>query len=95
MITYEHSTGWAAGVSYEAEPGDTIKLDNVTWVIERILHQEYWSRFGFDIEFIDTRGKYHHWKEYSDNGEFIPKKPKYVNMNNVDCTDIFRKFGYC
>lgn len=48
--------------------GDKITAYNLTFTVDRILYQEYWKKEGFDCEFIDTKGNYHHWKQWQDGG---------------------------
>ena len=55
----------------EANVGDKIVIKGRSVMIKEIIHQEFWERFGFDIEFLDGRGNYHHWKQYEDGGELI------------------------
>ena len=78
-----------------AEPGDKIRACGIIVTIDRILYQDFWR--DWDIEFIDTDGNYRHWKQYFDKGELIPKKgtKRYYDEYGTDCTDIFRKYGYC
>lgn len=53
--------------------GDIVVVKNRKYNIAKILSQDYWDRFGWDIEFIDDQNKYHHWKQYEDHGELIRK----------------------
>lgn len=76
-----------------AEPGDKIRCMGITVTIDRILYQDHWR--DWDIEFIDTADNYRHWKQYFDGGELIPGEKKYYDAYGVDCTDIFKKYGYC
>lgn len=78
------------------EIGSVVSALGIKVTIEKILYSEYWDRYGYDIEFTDTKGKYHHWKQDLDGGELIaPKKEKrYINYYGSDCTDIFKKYGY-
>lgn len=55
----------------EAKVGDKIVIDGCSATIKEIYHQEFWDRFGFDIEFKDERGRYRHWKQYEDGGILI------------------------
>lgn len=57
----------------EANIGDAVIVKNKKYYIAKILYQDYWDRFGWDIEFIDDHGGYHHWKQYADHGELIRK----------------------
>lgn len=39
-----------------------------SYKIARILYSECWERDGYDIEFLDPYGGYHHWKQWDDGG---------------------------
>lgn len=54
--------------------GNIIQLRGRLWKIEKIYSQSFWDGYGWDIEFVDTNGKYHHWKQYDDGGELIQQK---------------------
>lgn len=54
-----------------ADVGDKIVVEGKSVTISKILSQDYWDRFGFDIEFVDGRGQYRHWKQHEDGGELI------------------------
>lgn len=55
----------------DANVGDKVRWKGKEWVITKILSQEFWDRFGWDIEFIDSNDNYHHWKQHEDGGEFV------------------------
>lgn len=73
--------------------GDVISACGTSFEISKVIHQEHWDRFGFDIEFLDKKGRYHHWKQSEDGGRVIRKKKKLVDCYGVDCTDLFIKYG--
>ena len=68
-----------------AEVGDTVVCSNgYRAEIGKILHQDYSPARGktpeyWDVEFLDPRGGYHHYKKYGDDtsyydgGDIIPK----------------------
>lgn len=74
--------------------GDSISALGYTFKVEKILNQEWWDRYGYDVEFLDDRGNYHHWKQGEDGGEVIRQKKKIFDWYGTDVTDIFRKYGY-
>lgn len=78
----------------EIKIGDSIKALGFTFKVAKILYQDHWDRFGYDVEFLDDKGRYHHWKQWDDGGEVIRAEKKYVNYYGTDVTDIFRKYGY-
>jgi len=62
------------------KPGDKIRALGVMFTVGEILYQDYngdrdqaggGDCWGYDIEFIDTDGIYHHWKQNQDHGEVI------------------------
>ena len=89
------------GKHYLAEPGDKVKALGITITIQRVVSQEHYPRlgneddWGWNIEFIGSDGQYRHWKQWEDGGKLIAGPKKYIDSYGVDCTDIFRKFGYC
>lgn len=76
------------------KPGDYITAYGHTYKVERILYQDYWDRFGYDCEFIDDRGAYHHWKQWDDGGQVLKPEKKYIDCYGTDVTDVFKKYGY-
>ena len=58
-------------------PGDVIICQGIKATIKNILYYDRYvqmneaEEFGiyYDIEFIDTNGKYRHWKSYFDGGK--------------------------
>lgn len=71
--------------------GAVVECMGIAAKIEKVLYAEHWDRYGWDIEFIDDRGHYRHWKQYEDGGRL--KKPL-INPEGFDMTDVFRKYGY-
>lgn len=64
----------------QVRPGDAICALGHTFTIGKILYQDYngdrdqaggGDCWGYDIEFLDTDGIYHHWKQNQDHGEVI------------------------
>ena len=76
------------------EVGDIISALGHAFTVAKIMYQDYWDRFGFDCEFLDDLGNYHHWKQWDDGGDVIRQEKTYTNCYGSDCTDIFRKYGY-
>ena len=64
--------------------GDIVEVFNKEYKIEKILHCEYWDNYGYDVEFIDTKGIYHHWKQNLDGGKLKRIKPQSINASNFD-----------
>ena len=58
--------------------GDRITACGCSFTVDTILYQDYYGDrtgrlpgsdcWGFDIEFKDPRGNYHHWKQNQDLG---------------------------
>jgi len=65
-------------------PGDRITALGYTFTVGEILYQDYYGPreavppcsdcWGYDIEFLDPLGNYHHWKQNQDKG-FLTRKP--------------------
>lgn len=65
------------------KPGDRISAYGYTFTVGKILYQDYFGPkeavpetsdcWGYDIEFKDDQGRYHHWKQNQDGGELIRK----------------------
>lgn len=76
--------------------GTVIKVPTmrITATVKKVLYSEKWHD-DYDIEFIDTDGKYRHWKQWDDGGTitFPEKKKRLINYYGTDCTDIFEKYG--
>lgn len=51
--------------------GDKISAMGFTFMVDQILYQAYWDGDGFDCEFKDSRGNYHHWKQWEDKGNLF------------------------
>lgn len=91
----------------EAKPGDQISACGKLVTIAKILYQEYWeTRDLWDIEFIDTKGNYRHWKQSYDGGHFLPKREVWVvtkftfnsmligNESHIeDCSEVIGVYG--
>jgi hypothetical protein len=76
--------------------GTVIKAQGTTATVDRVLYSEKWHD-EYDIEFIDAKGNYRHYKQWDDGGEVIlpdKKKRPLVNQYGTDCTDIFAKYDY-
>lgn len=55
-----------------ANVGDKVKVNGRTYTIADLYFADFWH--GWYIEFVDTDGHYHNWKQNIDGGEFIPAK---------------------
>jgi hypothetical protein len=54
-----------------AEVGDLVLVHKTEVQIDQIIFQEFYDDCGYIIEFVDTEGKYHHWKQELDGGCLI------------------------
>lgn len=54
-----------------AKIGDIVHCNGILAIINKIFY-EYFDGNFWDIEFIDVNGRYFHWKQEFDGGEFIP-----------------------
>lgn len=55
----------------DIEKGSIVTAYGRSYMVERVLYSEYWPREGYDIEFLDPRGGYHHWKQWYDGGSIV------------------------
>lgn len=62
--------------------GDTIRAMGYSFTVGTVFYQDYFGTkerangtdwWGYDVEFKDTNGEYHHWLQYQDGGELIRK----------------------
>lgn len=75
------------------KPGDLVVMDGRTYEVAVIYYQDHYEREGWFVKFRDTLGKLHYWKQYIDGGKLI-RRHRLINSCGMDCTDIFRKYGY-
>ena len=59
----------------KANVNDRISCMGEIVKISKIIRQDYWEGYGFDIEFLDARGKYRHWKQELDGGKLLRTVP--------------------
>lgn len=58
--------------------GDSIVCNGLKVTIGEIVYQDECARDGErDVEFVDTRGWYRHWKQHLDGGYVIRKGDMY------------------
>ena len=50
--------------------GDKITAFGYTFEVDEVIYQDYYMG-NYDVEFLDTRGGYHHWKSEFDGGRVI------------------------
>ena len=65
-------------------PGDVIRAYGLSFTIAKIFYQDWYGPrdaapecsdfWGYDVEFRDTEGRYHHWKQNEDGGDVIRKE---------------------
>ena len=51
--------------------GDIITALGHSYTVGKIIYQDYYQG-NYDVEFLDDRGGYHHWKSEFDGGRIIP-----------------------
>ena len=64
--------------------GDRVRALGMEFEVDRVLHSEYWDRYGWDVEFIDTHGRYHHWKQEEDGGELLKTMPNHIKIGEFE-----------
>lgn len=52
--------------------GDSITALGYTFEVAEIIYQDCYKG-NYDVEFLDPRGGYHHWKSEFDGGHIIKK----------------------
>ena len=68
----------------KVEINDIVKVNGREYEVEKVLHCEFWDGNGYDAEFIDTNGHYHHWKQEEDGGELIKVMPRHVKIGEFE-----------
>lgn len=86
--------GDAAEDRKQIEHGDRISALGQSFVVDEILYQDYFGSradaapgsdwFGYDIEFTDPQGRYHHWKQNQDLGQAARWDGRSWRPYNVD-----------
>ena len=51
--------------------GDSITALGHTFEVAQVIYQDCYQG-NYDVEFLDPRGGYHHWKSEFDGGHIIP-----------------------
>lgn len=77
---------------FVAQKGDKIHCAGITVEIDKILYCDFIFH-SWDIEFIDTNGKYRHWKQNQDKGYIIYKdndRIKSLVSDGILFTDVMR-----
>lgn len=57
----------------QLKAGDQIRAMGLTFTIGTIWYQHWYDMApgGWDVEFLDDKNNYHHWKQDEDGGEVI------------------------
>lgn len=72
----------------EIHPGEKISALGYTFTVGEILFQDYYGPrvdagasdcWGYDVEFKDINGRYHHWKQNQDHGYLWKKHENGIN----------------
>ena len=50
--------------------GDIIVAMGISVVVKEIIYQDYFNG-KWDVEFVDSEGKYRHWKQEFDGGDVV------------------------
>lgn len=74
--------------------GDKITALGLSFTVDEILYQDYYGSradvhpcsdcWGYDVEFKDPRGNYHHWKQNQDGGQVARWDGRSWQAYNVD-----------
>lgn len=58
----------------QIKPGDKIRALGQEFIVGHIYFQHWYDlNGGWDVEFLDDKKNYHHWKQDEDGGEVIYK----------------------
>ena len=75
--------------------GDKIKamfcIEKTIKAVIQSYYEDSYNKTGICVEFIATDGQYYYYKQPFDGG-YVERR--YINSNGMDCTDIFKKYGY-
>lgn len=51
--------------------GDRIKIGATVYVVAEVYSCDWYDPEGYFVEFRDTKGRLHYWKEYLDGGKLL------------------------
>ena len=82
----------ARRVKNKVRKDDMIRFNGSTITIGKVIFWDYYDGI-YDVEFVDTTGKYHHWISDTDGGYHIPHTKRLYDCDGNDVTDLFIKYN--
>lgn len=76
----------------EIVKGDVIRVNNMSFRVDKVIHCDYFYPEGYEIDYIDVYGIRRHWRQWLEGGVIIKNSTKAVVNHNMKA--LCYKYGY-